>query len=399
MSRFPHLPETFILREMDELERQGWQVSLYPLIRQNQRVVHAEARPWVERMHSLSFISLSSAAANARRLASQPGRYLSLWKDVVTGNLGSPKFLGRAVALLPMAVYAARLMVQEGIEHIHAHYATHPALFAWLIHRLEGIPFSVTVHAHDIFVDTTMLATKLRDAGFVAAISEYNRQRLGRELGPWALDKTHVVHCGIEPWRYQPREHARRQGEVFEIVNVGSLQPYKGQSCLVEACALLAKRGLAFRCRIVGEGEERDRLKDQIAAAGLESCVFLLGSLPQEDLARLLPQAHVYVQPSIITPDGKMEGIPVAIMEAFASGLPVVASELSGVPELVRPGETGLLTPPGDAHALAEALYTLSQDPAQATCLARNGRQLVLSEFDLSANVTRLGDLITNRKM
>ena len=159
MSRFPHLPETFILREMTELERQGWQVALYPLIRQRQSVVHGEAGAWLPRVRRLPFLSAGVLAANGTALFRQPCCYATLWGRTLWENMTCPNFLTRAIALLPKAVYAAHLMKGEGVTHIHAHYATHPALVAWLIHQLTGISYSVTVHAHDIFVRTAMLAT------------------------------------------------------------------------------------------------------------------------------------------------------------------------------------------------------------------------------------------------
>lgn len=393
MSRFPHLPETFILREMTELERHGWQVALYPLILQEQAVVHAEAQGWIPRAQWTPFVSAEVLAANSRALVGSPLRYAGLWRQIVWENRTSPNFLARALALLPKAVAMARRMQQEGVAHIHAHYATHPALVAWLIHKLTGISYSITVHAHDIFVRTEMLATKLRDSSFVVAISEYNREYLARVVGPWAREKVHVVHCGVEPSQYQPRSALPERGGPFEIISIGSLQPYKGQRYLIEACALLRERGVPVHCRIVGGGEEREALEAMIRAARLEGVVELLGPKPQEEVARLLPAAHCYVQPSIVTPSGKMEGIPVALMEALACALPVVATSLSGVPELVRAGETGRLVPPADAKALADALAAVYADPQGAAEMARMGRTLVMEEFALQSNVARLSAL------
>jgi glycosyltransferase involved in cell wall biosynthesis len=393
MSRFPHLPETFILREMTELERHGWQVALYPLILQEQAVVHGEAQGWIPRAQWTPFVSAEVLAANSRALVGSPLRYAGLWRQIVWENRTSPNFLGRALALLPKAVAMARRMQQEGVAHIHAHYATHPALVAWLIHKLTGISYSITVHAHDIFVRTEMLATKLRDSSFVVAISEYNREYLARVVGPWVREKVHVVHCGVEPSQYQLRSALPERGGPFEIISIGSLQPYKGQRYLIEACSLLREQGVPVHCRIVGGGEEREALEAMIRAARLEGVVELLGPKPQEEVARLLPAAHCYVQPSIVTPSGKMEGIPVALMEALACALPVVATSLSGVPELVRAGETGRLVPPADAKALADALAAVYADPEGAAEMALKGRTLVMEEFALQSNVARLSAL------
>ena len=391
MSRFPHLSETFILREMNELERHGWQIALYPLILQKQPVVHAEAERWIPRARYVPFFSAEVLSANARALL-KPHRYAALWGRTLWENRNCPNFLARAMVLLPKAFQMARLMEQEGITHIHAHYATHPALVAWLIHRLTGISYSITVHAHDIFVRTAMLGTKLRDATFIAAISEFNREYLANLIGPSVRDKTHIIHCGVVPSTYQSRLRLPKEGERFEIINVGSLQPYKGHPYLIQACAILHQRGIRLRCRIIGGGSQ-DSLNQMIVQAGLEGIVELMGPQPQHEVARLLSTSHCYVQPSIITPSGKMEGIPVAIMEAMASGLPVVATSISGIPELVRPEQTGYLVPPADPTALADQLAKVYTDPIHANQLAQAGSALVRQEFELSSNVERLATL------
>ncbi len=390
MSRFPHLPETFILREMVSLEARGWQVLLYPLIFQRQEVVHSEARPWIERAWKRGFLSPRVLGDNLLLLLRSPKRYLGTLGRVLRENRASPKFLLRAIALWPKSVSLAREATSLDVPHIHAHYATHPALAAWIVYRLTGIPYSITVHAHDIFVCHAMLETKLRDAAFVVAISDFNRRYLQELLGAWVAGKTRVIHCGIDPARYAGETRKWHIGGRFEIVHTGSLQPYKGQQYLVEACARLRGRGIPFRCRLIGGGELEAALRERIHALGLEEWVFLLGAKTQDEVAALLAESHCYVQPSVVTPSGKMEGIPVALMEALASGLPVVATEISGIPELVRPGETGWLVPEKDAEALADALEMVYRHPAEAARRSTAGRALVWREFNLRENVDDL---------
>lgn len=393
MSRFPHLPETFILREMNEVERLGWHIVLYPLLVQPQSVMHAEAAAWLPRAQQIPFLSGAVMKDNGRVLCRHPLSYLRLCGQTVLANATSPNFLVRALALFPKAVHAAQQMQAEGVTHIHAHYATHPALFAWLIHRLTGISYSITVHAHDIFVRTAMLAVKLRSASFIAAISHYNREHLAKLVGPWVRDKTHIVHCGINPDRYQARSGPAAPGHPLDILSIGSLQPYKGHTYLLQACALLQQQGIPFRCRIIGGGAEQRRLEQLAAGLGLNGQVQLLGPQPQEYVAELLPTANCYVQPSVVTPSGKMEGIPVALMEAMACRLPVVATDLSGVPELVQPGKTGYLTPPADAPALAGALAEIYAAPQTAWTTAVAGQALVHKEFNLQNSAARLAAL------
>ena len=392
ISRFPHLPETFILREMISLEGLGWQVELYPLILQRQELVHEEARPWLGRAHAVPWFSLALLWANLRRFFARPRQYLSLLWRVMGENARSPKFLARALLLFPRAIWMADDFKQQGIDHIHAHYATHPALVAWLINQLTGIPYSVTVHAHDIFVEKPMLATKLHDSAFISSISEFNRNYLADLLGPWVRDKTEIIRMGIDPSYYNNRQLTGR-AKSLEIISVGSLQPYKGHIYLVQACAELMRRGITFHCRIVGGGDLYAMLENAIIENDLEGLVVLLGPCTQDEVSRLLPTANCYVQPSVITSSGKMEGIPVALMEAMISKIPVVATSISGVPELVRPGETGWLVPPEDVPALAEALAEIYNNPDEAERRAILGQKWVLEEFELSANVQKLASM------
>lgn len=393
MSRFPHLPETFILREMIELEKHGHEIALYPLMCQEQTVIHQEARQWMQRAHCTPFLSGSILGAIAITFLRNPLKLVGLWLRIILENLSSPNFLLRGLTLFPKAVYFARRFQDEKIEHIHAHYATHPTLVAWIIHHLTGISYSLTVHAHDIFVDKAMLPTKLRDAAFIIPISQFNRQYLAQEVGSWVHSKSHIIHCGIFPADYPARAAPSWQDQPFEIITIGSLQPYKGQKYLIEACALLRSQNIPFRCRIIGGGELHTQLEQHIQSLNLEAHVDLLGPLPQDEVARLLLTAHCYVQPSIITPSGKMEGIPVSLMEALACSLPVVATQLSGIPELIHPGETGALVPPEDPSALASALAAVYQNPAEAHRMAKTGRDLVLQEFDLTRNGKELARL------
>ncbi len=394
MSRFPHLPETFILREMMEVERQGGQISLYPLMIQNQTVVHPEALNWIPRANRFPWMSEEILQSNWKFLSSHPAQYAALVWKALWGNLSSPNFFLRALAIFPKAVCMAERMKAEGINHIHAHYATHPALAAWIIHRLTGIPYSITVHAHDIYVDRTMLGPKIRDAAFVAAISEFNKQFIAKHLGKWTLDKTHIIHCGIQPEKYRQAE--RKGSERFEIVSIGSLQPYKGQRYLIESCANLRDQGLNFRCRIIGGGELLSDLKNLVAARNLEDHVVLTGPQTQDAVSTMLSEADCYIQPSVVTSSGKMEGIPVALMEAMACGLPVVATNISGIPELVRPGETGWLVPEKEARKLAETIAEIIAHPAEARRRSQAGRELVYREFNLQKNSEELLFLFAN---
>lgn len=387
LSRFPLITETFILREIEEMERQGQPVRLVPLLRESPATLHREAVPWVHAALYTPWVSPAILAANARALRSRPHTYVWVLARLLFGAASSPGFLARSLALFPKSVYLAERLREEGIGHVHAHFATHPALTAFVISSLAGIPFSVTVHAHDIFVRRAMLRQKLGAASFVRAISRFNRDFLAA-LYPALGGKLEEIHTGVDPETYASA--APPAPGLPALLCVAALKPYKGLPVLVEACRRLRDQGVAFRCELVGEGPQRAPLEQAIAAAGLEGHLRLLGVRPQHEVARLLSEATLLVLPSVVAADGQMEGIPVALMEAMAAGRPVVASSLSGIPELVQDRVSGLLVPPGDAAALATAIASLLADPEWARRMGQAGRRTVERDFRLSACVSQL---------
>jgi glycosyltransferase involved in cell wall biosynthesis len=286
-------------------------------------------------------------------------------------------------------------MQAQRVQHVHAHYATHPALAAFVAHRLTGIPYSFTVHAHDLFVQRAMLRRKARNAAFIVTISEYNRTLLTQVAGEMAAARTVVVRTGTDLSRFTPPE--QREG-VFTILSVASLEPYKGQRHLVEACARLKAQGVPFRCIFVGGGPDRAALEMLTRRLGLARSGRFLGPRAREDVVHQMRSAHVLALPSVTTASGKKEGIPVVLMEALATELAVVATSLSGIPELIEDGVTGVLVPERDARSLADALARLADDPPLRERLGRAGRERVLAGYDIRQSGERLAALFTRAR-
>jgi glycosyltransferase involved in cell wall biosynthesis/aminoglycoside phosphotransferase (APT) family kinase protein len=397
VSRFPLVTETFILRELVELERQGQPVLLVPLMRERAAIVHPEAVAWVRRAHYAPFFSVAVLAANLRAWRRRPLRLPLLLGRLLVGSVRSPRTLLKTLALFPRAVYIAERLEAEGIRHVHAHFATHPTTAALIVHELTGISFSITAHAHDIFVDRALLGWKLERAAFVRVISRYNAAYLKRLYPAQTAGKLRVIHVGVD-WRAYGRppgaaaepQHAGAETAVPLILCIAALKPYKGLSILIEACRVLRGDGIAFDCEIIGEGPLRGTLARAISSTGLTDTVRLLGARPQDEVRRRLVGATLVVLPSVVARDGQMEGIPVALMEAMASGVPVIASALSGIPELVVPGRTGELVPPGDAVALAGAIRRLLADPARMHRHVVAARRRVRRKFSLTSTVAAL---------
>lgn len=384
VSRFPKITETFILFEIVELARLGTEVAVFSILRENEGVMHAEAAPIVERAHYCDLFSWAVLRSQIFWLRRAPARYLRAWWRSLVGNAASPSFFVRALVIVPAAAHFARQMQEERIEHVHASWATHTALAAYVVHILTGIPYSFTAHAHEIYCDRTMLGEKIRHSEFFVTISEYNRRMLTELYGPECARRMHVVHCGVDTSLFKPR-NAPRANQPFTILCVACLEEHKGQRYLIEACAELRRRGVDLRCLLVGEGKDRPLLERQMRELGVEQCIQLLGRQPRHRVLELMAEADVLTLQSIMTPSGMSEGVPVCLMEAMASGVPVIASAIRGVPELVEHGRTGLLVSHSNAHALAEALMTIHTSPGLARELAIRGREKVIREFDLTA--------------
>jgi colanic acid/amylovoran biosynthesis glycosyltransferase len=404
MSRFPKLTETFVLYEMLAAEAAGTEIEVYPLKFQREAVMHEEARALTARAHFTPLLSPPILWANLLSFGRRPRLYLSTLAVLLRRNWGSRRYFTGALGLFPKAVYMAARMRSDGITHVHAHFASHPAATAFVVHRLTGIPYSFTAHGSDLHRDRHMLSEKVAAAAFVVCISNYNKEVVLAECGGEAGAKVAVIHCGVDTAVFHPNgEDGRRLGEerggegpsgehreTFKILCIGTLHPVKGQSVLIEACRKLRESGVAITCHLVGDGPDRAALVRQARAAGLEGVVHFHGHLTRPRVAELLQQADIVAAPSVPTRDGRREGIPVALMEAMASGVPVVASRLSGIPELVEDERTGLLVPPGDAAELARAIARLQAGPALRSHLAAAGRTRVMKDFDLHANARLL---------
>jgi glycosyltransferase involved in cell wall biosynthesis len=395
MSRFPKLTETFVLDEMIAVERHGAAVELFPLLRERAAHVHAEAVPWIPRAHYLPFLSPAILASNATMIVRRPRRYFGALGAMLRGTARSWNFLLGGIGIFPKVVHAAREMERLGVRHVHCHFANHPALAGFLIHRLTGIPFSFTAHGSDLNVDRTMLPGKVREAAFAVTISETNRRLIETTCGG-PVSNLVVLHVGIDGRRFAPRPRgpvAEGAPRPARILCIGTLHEVKGQRHLIAAARILAEQGRTFELSFVGDGPDRAELEALAAGIAPGGRVAFLGQLTRDRIVELLADADLLVAPSVPTASGKREGIPVVLIEAMASGVAVVASHLSGIPELVEDGVTGLTVAPGDAAGLASAIGALLDDPDRRASLAIAGRRRVEREFDLDRNAARLVEM------
>ena len=397
---YPKLSETFILEELLGLERLGFSLRLYSLAPATDAITHpAVARvraPLVRLPESMRGHAGAFAARHARLLFGAPLRYF--------GALGAAARRGRrGLHDFARAGWLAGQLRDDGVEHLHTHFIATPADVAELVGRLAAMPFSISAHAKDIYLsDPADLRRKLHAARFTVTCTELNRQTLAA-IAPQA--NVQRMYHGVDHALFHPAQrlaappHPPVNSPVNPaalplILSVGRLRAKKGLDTLIDACAALRQRGQAFVCEIVGYGEEQARLEAQIERLGLGDCVRLPGKLAREQVIARYARAAVYVQPSRIAADGDRDGIPNVLLEAMAMGLPVVASNVSGIPELVGHGHNGLLVEPDRPEALADAIVRLLAQPQLCAELGGQARQTVTASFDNDRNLQRLCGLL-----
>lgn len=414
MSRFPKLTETFVLFEMLAIEQQSAQVEVFPLLGGfssgqevagaglrrklfdhlrapgQPRLMHPEAAPYVAKARYVPFVSIAILLANLIMLARHPVRYVNTLAAVIRGNRSNVNFLWGGIAIFPKCVYFSRCMVREGIDHIHAHFANHPAVAAYIIHQFTGIPYSFTAHGSDLHRHKDMLRQKVDQASFVVAISAYNRNAIIDYCGPACASKVRMIHCGADVEKFCPAPRPSCDAKTLQVICVGTLHEVKGQIYLLQAASRLRTQGTQCHVHFVGDGEDLAMLEDVSRRESLVSCVTFHGTKTRDQLIQLLRASDLLVAPSVPTSDGRREGIPVVLMEGMACGLPVVASRISGIPELVNSDDVGRLVPPKDVAGLADAITEFADNPGLREQVGRQARQRIIDHFSLRKNAAAL---------
>lgn len=389
VSMFPCLSETFIVREIEQLLERGVDVRILTLKPCSQTLVQSSAAALVPRVVAPGGWR-ACLAGSTRAVRERPGAMLACIRGLVGGLWRQPLALGKSLVALWRTLGVLGEIERFQPELVHAHWATFPSSVAWCLRTLTGVPFSFTSHAHDIFVEDQMLARKLADAALAVTISEFNVRHLTQRHGAvWAPGQMQVVHCGVDRRRL-PDPSTAPEREAGLVVCVGRLDPIKGFEVLVRALARLHASAVEFRCVVIGEGPLRRRLEQMRESLGLGARIEMPGAMPQEQVQSLMARACVFAMPSVVTPEGNRDGIPVALMEAMGGGGAVVSTRVSGIPELVADGHTGLLVEPGDVDGLAEALSRLLGDPGLRARLGAAAREHVLESFEAGSQTDRL---------
>ena len=383
--RFPSFGQTFCYREVAELYRQGVAPPIFSI----RNPKDEPAQDWdariVKHVHYLpgekELLDDVRRASNKGKVASEIIAALDEW--------------GRRSDFLRLyqAVYVGLRLRKAGITHVHAHFAGMAARTAFWIAKFFPITFSFTAHANDIFAPRNFeigLDKLINAARVIVTETDYSEKFL-QERFPERADRIHRVYNGLNLGEFG---HANFSSDPPLIVAIGRLIAKKGFANLIRACALLVERERSFRCEIFGEGPLEKELCAQIEDLGLRERIQLPGPKPQHELRACLAAADVFVLPSVPEAEGGMDNLPTVIMEAMATGLPVVSTRIGGIPEMIIENETGFLVQPEDVMALAGAIEKVTNDRRLGQRFGQAGYERAQQLFSIEKNARELCALL-----
>lgn len=374
---YPRFSETFIVTEILAREAHGDDISIYAL------------RPTTDsRFHP----EIARVKAGVTWISRYP-KGADLWARLASG-VTDPAIRERFAEILPelatlpgdevaQGMELAGVLLADGITHIHAHFATLAGRMAWVASRLTGIPFTVTTHAKDIYhesVDPQWLRQIATDADRVIAISKFNDDHLATALDGTGA-RVSLQYNALELARF-PFRAPSTPGDTLKVAAVGRLVPKKGFADLIDAAARLRDAGTAVDVTIAGDGDLTAELRNRIERLGLAGQVRLIGPRTQSEIRQLIADADVFAAPCVPGDDGNIDGLPTVVLESMAIGTPVIATAVTGLPEVIVDGDTGVLLQPGDVDGLAAALKAFADGALPADAMATNARALIEERFD-----------------
>ena len=381
--------ENFITRELVELQRQGVEIHVGAKTIEQRDDLTPEEQSLQHNFFSVPENAYTPACLWKHVIFTMqhPLRCLKAWGALLTLRRRRLSYIGRSFACLFRAVALADVLLTKKVDVIHAHFLGTPTETALYLSKLTRIPFGCTGHAGDIYKAN---ATKLAQAKYIITCTDANATYL-QSIESSIRSKLFVVHHGL--CLSKAPYNGTTSKESFTFLAVGRLVLTKGLSYLVEACGLLQANNYQFRCLIVGEGPLRHELQAHVQRLRLFDKVDFIGYVAPHHMPAIYQSGNALVVPSIIDQNGDRDGLPNVCLEAMAQGLPVIGTHISGIPEAVTEGVTGLLVPPRDPHALSDAMVTLLTSSHLET-MGKAGYDVVREKFDLHKNVRVLKSII-----
>lgn len=386
LKMYPRLAETFILNEILAHEAAGCDIDIFSL-----------RAPIDGRFHG----DLGRVRAEVTYLGGHSVKSGEFWsrfcnaaEDVPNVSELIESAAGEDAGDVNQAMLLAEAVRARGITHLHAHFATVATTIARLAARMTGIPYSFTAHAKDIFHESVVaddLRRKLAEAHTCVTVSDFNVDYL-RDRFNSSADSVRRIYNGIAMDEF-PYESPRDRAPI--VLGVGRLVDKKGFADLIEAAAILRDRQCTFGCEIIGDGVVRPQLEKLIDRLDIGSHVTLLGARSRAEVRRRMRDAAVIPVPCVVSPSGNRDGLPTVLLEAMATGTPCISTDVTGIPEIIHDGETGLMVPQHDPISLADAIERTLNDPELRVRLAENARALVEDRFDIRRNTARMREVFS----
>jgi glycosyltransferase involved in cell wall biosynthesis len=390
---FPKPSETFIFREVMNLRKMGLPLEVFTLFGKPKGHMSREMLEAAENVERLGIPFVKRAPSDLLYWLTQDRRRaLSAARTVLFRRWRGLEKSGESWWAALCAFRLARRFVERGIEHIHAPWASGPATAAWMASLLTGIPFSFTARAWDIYPPDAALRDKLRDAAFVRSETHTNIEYLVRSCGGDTA-KIYLTYNGVP--LQATRGASVEMRPPYKLLALGRFVGKKGYDYLLRSCRLLADRGVDLHLTLAGDGPRALHLKDLARQLGLSDRVSFPGFVAYDAVPDLFYASDIFIMPSVVHSSGDRDGIPTVIMEALMHRVPVIATDVSGISEVIEDGITGLLIPEKDPRAIAEAVERMVANRDEALIMAERGRARVVEQFDPERNHKRVLDLYT----
>lgn len=391
IEKFPSPTESFILNEILELQKRGGELYVLVLRKQKRYLHIPEFKNFILPIIFLPKICFFFPLRSFLRgflsrivfRAVRPGLHTgSLLKDLRNYQIG---------------LFFARRLRTKNIDHVHAHFAFVAVDIASILSKLLGVEYSFTAHAQDIYTNLPKIQQAIGDASFTVTCTQYNRNYLNKISNSKYADKIFTVYHGVRISKWLSNHHYHEISySGIRMLSIARLIEKKGLIYLLKAIRLLVERDIQVTCTIIGEGPLRGYLENYMKDNGLENAVRILNFLPQEQLKTFFAQSDIFILPCVIAKDGDRDGLPNVIMEAMLSGVPVISTPVSAIPEIIQDGITGILVRGKDSKAIADAVIKLKKCPELYYKITSDGRKSVIERFDIEENTDELIKIFKN---
>jgi colanic acid/amylovoran biosynthesis glycosyltransferase len=386
VSRFPSLTTTFTAYEMSTIQESGVDVHVATVWSSEEgNEPQTVERQFIEKTCNLRLSNPALWLRSIQQILLKPQIIIIIFMLFV-GHLTSIYALLKLLVSLPKGLYLGYWVKEHEFQHIHAHFLSSPATVALIASRISGVPYTVTIHAFDIFATTphernASIPLKCEKAAACIVISNFNLEYM-RKTWPNIGGRFELIYNGIDVDLFTDETDHVTDPNAFHILSNGRLVYKKGHRFLIEAMAKLRKQNRNVKLQIIGGGPLESELHELVSRLEIKEHVTFTGKMLQEEIIQQYRASDLFVLACAISPDGDMDGLPVVLVEALAMEIPTVSTQVSGVPEIVQDNVTGLCVPPHDSQELADAMAYMMDHPDEARKMAKAGRQIVKNQFN-----------------